>query len=98
MTRIVTVAGAQLGPVQLADDRADVVAGPIGEGVVRAGLDERLVGSAVFQATFTEGATNAFLVGSIMMLGASLVVWTLLDVKHAELATDGPEGAPVHAG
>ena len=25
MTRIVTVAGAQLGPVQLADDRASVV-------------------------------------------------------------------------
>ncbi|WP_323793650.1 MFS transporter, partial [Nocardioides sp.] len=84
--------------VHFVNDRADVVAGPIGEGVVRAGLDERLVGSAVFQATFTEGATNAFLVGSIMMLGASLVVWTLLDVKHAELATDGPEGAPVHAG
>ena len=25
-----------------------------------------------------------------MMLVASLVVWLFLDVKHAELATDGP--------
>ena len=46
---------------------------------------------------FTEGATQAFLVGSLMMLGASLIVWIFLDVKHQELATDGPEGA-VHLG
>jgi hypothetical protein len=44
---------------------------------------------------FTEGASNAFLVGSMMMLLASVAVWTLLNVKHAELATDGPEGAHV---
>ena len=25
-----------------------------------------------------------------MMLVASLIVWLFLDVKHAELATDGP--------
>jgi hypothetical protein len=53
--------------------------------------------AAGFQATFTEGATAAFLVGSVMMLGASLVVWIFLNVKHDELATDGPE-APVHVG
>lgn len=45
---------------------------------------------------FTEGAANAFLVGSIMMLMASAIIWTLLNVKHEELATDGPE--VVHAG
>jgi EmrB/QacA subfamily drug resistance transporter len=45
---------------------------------------------------FTEGATTAFLVGSAMMLLASLVVWIFLDVKHTELATDGPAG--VHVG
>ena len=39
---------------------------------------------------FTAGATTAFLVGTGMMLVASLVVWLFLDVKHAELATDGP--------
>jgi EmrB/QacA subfamily drug resistance transporter len=46
---------------------------------------------------FTEGATHAFLVGSLMMLVASAIVWVFLDVKHEELATeDAPEG--VHAG
>jgi EmrB/QacA subfamily drug resistance transporter len=39
---------------------------------------------------FTNGATTAFLFGTGMMLVASLVVWLFLDVKHAELATDGP--------
>lgn len=48
------------------------------------------------QQVFTDGATTAFLVGAGMMLVASLVVWIFLDVKHAELATDGPEG--VHVG
>ena len=45
---------------------------------------------------FTEGATTAFLVGAALMLGASLVVWIFLNVKHEELATDGPE--VVHVG
>jgi EmrB/QacA subfamily drug resistance transporter len=44
---------------------------------------------------FTEGATNAFLLGAIMMTAASVVVWVFLNVKHTELATDGPE-TPVH--
>jgi EmrB/QacA subfamily drug resistance transporter len=39
---------------------------------------------------FTDGATTAFLFGTGMMLVASLIVWLFLDVKHAELATDGP--------
>jgi hypothetical protein len=38
----------------------------------------------------------AFFVGSLMMVGASVLVWLLLDVKHTELATDeAPEGVPV---
>ena len=44
---------------------------------------------------FTEGASNAFLVGAGMMLLASLVTWTFLNVKHQELATDGPVDVPV---
>jgi EmrB/QacA subfamily drug resistance transporter len=48
------------------------------------------------QQIFTEGSTNAFLVGSILMLGASAVIWIFLDVKHEELATDGPEGVAAH--
>jgi EmrB/QacA subfamily drug resistance transporter len=49
----------------------------------------------ISQQIFTEGASNAFLVGSLMMLLASVIIWTLLNVKHEELATDGPEGAHV---
>ena len=49
-----------------------------------------LLQGAIFQSTFTEGATHAFLIGSLMMLGASAVIWLFLDVKHDELATDGP--------
>ena len=45
---------------------------------------------------FTEGSTQAFLVGSILMLAASVVIWIFLDVKHEELATDGPEGVGAH--
>ncbi|HET8960696.1 MFS transporter [Nocardioides sp.] len=51
--------------------------------------------AAFFQATFTEGATHAFLIASLMMLAASLVVWIFLDVRHEELATDGPEAAAI---
>jgi EmrB/QacA subfamily drug resistance transporter len=54
-----------------------------------------LLEAAFFQATFTEGATHAFMIASLMMLAASLVVWIFLDVKHEELATDGPEAAPI---
>ena len=48
------------------------------------------------QQIFTEGSTNAFLVGSLLMLAASVVIWVFLDVKHEELATDGPEAIAVH--
>jgi predicted MFS family arabinose efflux permease len=46
---------------------------------------------------FADGATHAFLVGSIMMLVASAIVWLFLNVHHDELATDeAPEGVAVH--
>jgi EmrB/QacA subfamily drug resistance transporter len=55
---------------------------------------QQLVG----QQVFTEGSTDAFLVGAGLMILASIVTWVFLNVKHEELATDGPEGAPVHVG
>lgn len=58
----------------------------------------QVVGAATQLGSFTDGATAAFLVGSAMILVGSLIVWLFLDVKHEELATDGPEGAPVHLG
>jgi len=42
------------------------------------------------QAAFTEGGTNAFLVGAFMIWTASLILWIFLDVSHEEMATDGP--------
>ena len=88
-------------------NRAAEVAGPIAKGLTDSGVDPSgivpgtnmsFLDASLFQATFTEGATHAFLVGSLLMLGASAVVWTFLNVKHAELATDGPEAAPAHVG
>jgi EmrB/QacA subfamily drug resistance transporter len=84
------------------NNRADEVVKPLAEGLgangtaTVPGTDLTFLELATFQGTFTEGATAAFLVGSIMMLAASAIIWIFLDVKHTELATDGPEG--VHVG
>ncbi|MEJ7833232.1 MAG: MFS transporter [Nocardioides sp.] len=86
------------------NNRSDDIGPALGQAFTQAGADPSqpvpdstltLGQLAGFQATFTEGATNAFLVGSFMMLGASLVIWLFLNVKHTELATDGPEGVPI---
>ncbi|HTW14566.1 MAG TPA: MFS transporter [Nocardioides sp.] len=58
-------------------------------------LGPAMADPAVQSQVFTEGATNAFLLGAILMLGASLITWVFLNVKHTELATDGPPGAHV---
>ncbi|MCL3819979.1 MFS transporter [Aeromicrobium wangtongii] len=72
------------------------------EGLVRdltaRGVPSDDAGALAFVGSFTEGATSAFLVGAALMALGSLAVWTLLNVRHEELATDGPEGAPVHIG
>ncbi len=58
--------------------------------------DPQAAALLVRQVVFTEGATNAFLVGSFMILVASAIALVFLNVKHQELATDGPEpGVPV---
>ena len=41
--------------------------------------------------------TAAFLLAAGLMVTASLVTWIFLNVKHEELATDGPQEAPVVA-
>jgi EmrB/QacA subfamily drug resistance transporter len=61
------------------------------------GSVQELVGQVSYLGAFTQGATAAFLVGVGLMLAGSAVVWAFLDVKHEELATDGPE-AGVHVG
>ena len=70
----------------------DQAAGP----VTRAATDPGLAERALFFVSFHDGATHAFLVAAGLMLAASAIIWVFLDVKHTELATDGPEG--VHVG
>jgi hypothetical protein len=48
---------------------------------------QKLIG----QVAFTEGATNAFLTGAAMIWLGTLIVVTLMNVRHEEMATDGPE-------
>ncbi|MCM0619760.1 MFS transporter [Nocardioides bruguierae] len=88
------------------NDTGARVAPDLAQGLTQAGVDPTGVvpgtstsylDAAVFSASFTDGATHAFLVGAAMMLIASVIIWIFLDVKPEELATDGPEGG-VHVG
>ena len=49
------------------------------------------------KVAFTEGATHAFLTGAGMIWLGTLIALLFLNVKHEELATDGPEAAVVAA-
>ncbi|CAN5591345.1 MFS transporter [soil metagenome] len=66
--------------------------------LVSKGKSPAEAGQLAYIGSFTEGATAAFLVGAALILVGSVAIWSFLNVKHAELATDGPEGAPVHVG
>lgn len=49
-----------------------------------------------FVAAFSEGATNAFLVGAFMIWSTSVIVWIFLNVRKDEMATDeAPPGVAV---
>lgn len=88
---------ATLSTVSLhfAQTRADEIAPSIAGAAP--GLDEATLGQLASLGAFTEGATMAFFVGSLMMIAASAIVWIFLDVKHEELATESaPEGVGVH--
>ncbi|MCX6397572.1 MAG: MFS transporter [Propionibacteriales bacterium] len=73
---------------QTHDRLADVVSSVQAPGAAK----ELILG----QASFTEGGTNAFLVGAFMIWTASLVLWIFLDVSHEEMATDGPGAVAAH--
>ncbi|CAN5404031.1 MFS transporter [soil metagenome] len=66
--------------------------------LVAQGKSPAEAGQLAYVGSFTEGATAAFLVGAVLILIGSLAIWAFLNVKHQELATDGPEGVPVHVG
>ena len=91
--------------LHFSQNRAEELAPGVAQAATAAGLDrampadhfQQTVGQLAGLGAFTEGATTAFLVGSLMMVGASLLVWLFLDVEHEELATDeAPEGVAVH--
>ncbi|MDO9380561.1 MAG: MFS transporter [Nocardioidaceae bacterium] len=87
---------AILGTVSVhfaAGTKSDLVRDLGAQGVPREGAE-----GLAFIGSFTEGATAAFLVGAVLIAIGSLAIWTLLNVKHEELATDGPDDQPVHIG
>ncbi|WP_210648755.1 MFS transporter [Nocardioides sp. SYSU D00065] len=88
---------ATLSTVSLhfAQTRADEIAPSIA--AAAPDLDAAGLAELAGLGAFTEGATMAFFVGSLMMIAASAIVWLFLDVKHEELATESaPEGVGVH--
>lgn len=75
----------------------DITGSLQGLGAAAAGADPAALGEQAYFAAFSEGATSAFLTGAFMIWTASVIVWALLGVKHAELAGDDQEAAaPVH--
>lgn len=82
--------------VHFTTNRTEEIAPQIGA-AAQGQLTPDQVGNLAYLSGFAEGATNAFLVGSVMLLAASAIVWLFLDVKHEELASDdAPEGVGVH--
>ncbi|MEV7428536.1 MFS transporter [Nocardioides sp. NPDC092400] len=69
----------------------------LSEQLTAQGLPPEQAGGLAFLGSFTEGATAAFLVGAALIALGSIAIWAFLNVKHTELATDGPEGG-VHVG
>jgi EmrB/QacA subfamily drug resistance transporter len=58
------------------------------------GADPQAVQAQAYEIAFTEGATRAFLVLGLMLLGTAIVIVIGLRLKRKELSTDGePEAA-----
>jgi EmrB/QacA subfamily drug resistance transporter len=73
---------------------ADKIAPGIAKGL--AGAEPGLVETAIQMGSFPSGASAAFFFGTFLMLTGSAIVWLFLNVKHEELATDGPASVPGH--
>jgi EmrB/QacA subfamily drug resistance transporter len=77
---------------------ADGTKSELASAFTQQGMPADQVGLLAYLGSFTDGATAAFIVGAVLIAIGSLATWLFLNVKHEELATDGPEGAPVHVG
>ncbi len=73
--------------LHFADRRSEQVLGAITTALPK---DPAAAKRALLQATFTEGITHAFLVGAILLLVASLIIWTLTRTASSE----ADQGAP----
>jgi EmrB/QacA subfamily drug resistance transporter len=78
---------------QTIDDLTSTLKGALAAGTQLTPDELTIAGHQIF----TAGASDAFLLAAGLMIIASWVTWLVLNVKHEELATDGPE-APVHVG
>ncbi|NPC97701.1 MFS transporter [Nocardioides sp. zg-DK7169] len=87
---------AVLGTVSLhfVNRTTEDVEGPLREGLTAAGLDPDAsvpggslsnLDAALYTATYTEGATNALQVAALLMLLASLIIWTFLRISPEDL-------------
>lgn len=77
-----------------ATGHAEKIAPGVGKGLT--GAEPSMIEGIVQMGSFPTGATAAFFFGTFLMAAGSLIVWLFLNVKHEELATDGPEGAAAH--
>ncbi|MQW76599.1 MFS transporter [Nocardioides sp. dk4132] len=87
---------AVLGTVSLffVNRTSDRVEGPLREGLRAAGVDPDAsvpggslsnIDAALYTATYTDGATNALQVAALLMLLASLIIWTFLRISPEDL-------------
>lgn len=57
---------------------------------------QKAINEVVGQAAFTEGASQAFLIGAFMIFAASALVWVFMNTKHTDLHADELEGVAIH--
>ena len=100
---------AVLGTISLhvVNRTTDRVEGPLRDGLSAAGIDPDAsvpggslsnLDAALYTATYTDGATQALQVAALLMLLASLIIWTFLRISPADLGGRGvpePETPPV---
>ena len=73
----------------------DQAAAAVQAGGAPTGGSPAQIPQALFNASFTHGATQAFQVSAVIVLAGAVLVYTLLTISHRELAND--EATPTAA-